>query len=42
MLKAPTASESASMPEAHHDWSNPLFTDLYQLTMAYAEWKGKR
>ena len=21
---------------------NPLFTDLYQITMAYAEWKAKR
>ena len=21
---------------------NPLFTDLYQITMSYAEWKAKR
>jgi len=24
------------------DYINPLLTDLYQITMAYAEWKGKR
>jgi nicotinate phosphoribosyltransferase len=24
------------------DWLNPLFTDLYQITMAYGEWKAKR
>ena len=24
------------------DWSNPLLTDMYQIKMAYAEWKGKR
>jgi len=42
MIKAPSQNEAAVLPEAHHDWSNPLFTDLYQLTMAYAEWRGKR
>ena len=24
------------------DYMNPLFTDLYQITMSYAEWKAKR
>lgn len=24
------------------DWSNPLLTDMYQIKMAYAEWKGNR
>lgn len=25
-----------------YDWMNPLLTDNYQITMAYAEWKAKR
>ena len=24
------------------DWSNPLLTDMYQIKMSYAEWKGNR
>jgi nicotinate phosphoribosyltransferase len=28
MINAPT-NAAAVLPEAHHDWSNPLFTDLY-------------
>ena len=25
-----------------YDWANPLFTDMYQIKMAYAEWKAQR
>ena len=25
-----------------YDWMNPLLTDMYQVKMTYAEWKGKR
>jgi nicotinate phosphoribosyltransferase len=25
-----------------YDWMNPLLTDMYQIKMTYAEWKGKR
>ena len=25
-----------------NDWSNPLLTDMYQIKMTYAEWKGNR
>ena len=25
-----------------HDWANPLFTDMYQIKMAFAEWKANR
>ena len=28
--------------ENQTEWTNPLLTDLYQITMAYAEWKAKR
>ena len=28
--------------ELDPDWSNPLLTDMYQVKMAYAEWKGGR
>ena len=31
-----------SNEEPHQDWMNPLFTDMYQITMAYAEWKTGR
>lgn len=41
MLKA---SESLINREqqVNYDWSNPLLTDLYQITMSYAEWKSGR
>jgi nicotinate phosphoribosyltransferase len=25
-----------------YDWMNPLLTDMYQITMSYAEWKAGR
>jgi nicotinate phosphoribosyltransferase len=25
-----------------YDWMNPLLTDMYQIKMTYASWKGKR
>lgn len=28
--------------ETQFDWVTPLLTDLYQVTMAYAEWKARR
>lgn len=40
MIRAP--SYNGEDKEVNHDWCNPLFTDFYQLTMAYAEWKGQR
>ena len=28
--------------KVQYDWMNPLLTDNYQITMAYAEWKAGR
>lgn len=42
-----TLSETTQESQGHFaevpvDWTTPLLTDLYQITMAYAEWKAKR
>lgn len=33
---------NSSQQTASAEWMSPLFTDLYQITMAYGEWKAER
>ena len=41
---AAAAMSEAAMPgnQQSFDYMNPLFTDLYQITMTYGEWKAQR
>ena len=42
MLKASDKNLVNVEDQQSYDWMNPLLTDLYQLTMSYAEWKAGR
>ena len=41
-MQAKSKSVEINQVSVEFDYMNPLFTDLYQITMSYAEWKAKR
>ena len=42
MRSAESAQPTTQEDMTAYDWMNPLLTDMYQLTMCYAEWKAGR